>query len=332
MSFAKVKTTGRAPKLRGGHAATFLSQRIGDRESRFLLIFGGSTRSAEFYNDSYLLNLDKWSWSKVECENVPACRAGHSLVSRAGSAFLFGGQQVTLDQHQDMHSQFFDDLWRFDLESKRWEPLESKGDKPSGRNAHTASRVDNTMYIVGGSTSDGPCNDVYSLDLDTLEWQRVQPANAMAELKSEEGEDDLEVPVGREMHTAVVMNSSLMVLGGRSFDSICDQFYEFNTETRMWQLHDKCFAVCGHACVVYGSRLIIFGGTDGLTFFDTPKAFNPELLIWTDAELKGPRPPPRFAHTLTQISPTESILFGGSNQQQDLNDLHILRDGAALQH
>jgi hypothetical protein len=54
--------------------------------------------------------------------------------------------------------------------------------------------------------------------------------------------------------------------------------------------------------------------------------------MWTDTKPKGIAPPARMVHTLTQISPTEAILFGGASVQGELNDVFLLTDGDAFYH
>jgi hypothetical protein len=64
----------------------------------------------------------------------------------------------------------------------------------------------------------------------------------------------------------------------------------------------------------------------------TALCFRSEFLLWTEVNPRGTVPPARMVHTLSQISPTEAILFGGAGLQQEFDDVYLLTDGEAFYH
>src|SRR5437899_484080 len=66
-----------------------------------LLLHGGSTRTANFFSDLFLLDLLKHSFTRISTRTGSACpsaRAGHIsvYVPSLESVVIFGGQRVTL--------------------------------------------------------------------------------------------------------------------------------------------------------------------------------------------------------------------------------------------
>jgi len=75
---------------------------------------------------------------------------------------------------------------------------------PPKRNSHTftLSKDGKHAYLFGGANEEGPLNDLYRLDLETLIFSQIV-------LKG------LDVPL-LEMHTVHVMNENqLLIIGGR---------------------------------------------------------------------------------------------------------------------
>lgn len=58
------------------------------------------------------------------------------------------------------------------MKTNTWSKPATKGFQPEGRNGHTASLINNKMYVIGGWLGSGTfaSSDLYILNLDTLEW------------------------------------------------------------------------------------------------------------------------------------------------------------------
>ncbi|GFO37974.1 kelch domain-containing protein 1 [Plakobranchus ocellatus] len=111
---------------------------------RNLIIFGGRDIE-DRQNDIHIFDTDTRKWltdMKVEGP-VPAPRSFHSLTSVAGKAVLFGGRG------RDNHH--FDTFDVFDIETKKWTPVQVTGDKLAGRGQQCAVSVGDSLFLLGGS-------------------------------------------------------------------------------------------------------------------------------------------------------------------------------------
>ena len=91
-----------------------------------------------------------------------------SLVSMAGSLYLFGGMQENV---------FYNDLWKFDISKISWIRLKYYGDIPSPRSHHSAASDGDIMIIFGGKDSISLFNDAYSFNIITLSWTALAYAD-----------------------------------------------------------------------------------------------------------------------------------------------------------
>jgi len=84
----------------------------------------------------------------------------HTATLYKGKLWVFGGYDGKKN-----HSS----LRIFDTEQNVWiKPKKTHGNPPMGRNGHTATLVDNKLYIIGGWLGQGPlaADDLHILDLD----------------------------------------------------------------------------------------------------------------------------------------------------------------------
>ena len=62
------------------------------------------------------------------------------------------------------------DTYSYEPVARSWEPISTTGDAPAGREGHTASILDEKLYVFGGADGFGNLNDVRALDLGTYRW------------------------------------------------------------------------------------------------------------------------------------------------------------------
>jgi N-acetylneuraminic acid mutarotase len=111
------------------------------------------------------------------------------------------------------------------------------------------------MYVFGGSTKEnGPTNSLFKMNLDSFLWERV------------EYESICEIPQERELSSITAFENQLWLVGGTHHTSILDDVKVFDTETRAWSTKSPFFPRCAHTAARLGSRLVVFGGTDGKDF------------------------------------------------------------------
>eukprot|EP00071_Canis_lupus_P041245 XP_022274802.1 kelch domain-containing protein 4 isoform X2 [Canis lupus familiaris] len=133
------------------------------------------------YNELYVYNIKKDTWTKVEIPNPPPRRCAHQAVvvpQGGGQLWVFGGEFASPDGEQFYH---YKDLWVLHLATKTWEQVRSTGG-PSGRSGHRMVAWKKQLILFGGfheSTRDYIYyNDVYAFNLDTFSWSRLSPSGA----------------------------------------------------------------------------------------------------------------------------------------------------------
>ena len=88
-----------------------------------------------------------------------------------------------------------------------WKERKCSGQVPGGRNSMSCVISKNKMVIFGGADLHGPLNHLYSLDLGTFVWGKMETSG--------------DVPIAREMHSAVLLDeNSMLVHGGRSVEGL----------------------------------------------------------------------------------------------------------------
>jgi outer membrane protein assembly factor BamB len=87
---------------------------------------------------------------------------------------------------------------------KKWNFRKANGDIPRVRYGHTATRVDNKVFVFGGRdpVSDVALGDFYFLDLDIMRWRQIPVPD------TDEGW------TGRYSHTCTHLNKCLFIIGG----------------------------------------------------------------------------------------------------------------------
>jgi dynein heavy chain len=154
---------GPTPLPRGEHA----SAKIGNK----LYVFGGYGGlgfARRDFNDMYALDTETWSWERIEYAKIelgeddeddedeealnpePPARAGHKMDAIGDTKLVVHGGWSNKEQ--------FNDVWIFDVVTRRWEELVWDEEAPSGpaRWSHGAVVIDAIpdpqLYIWGGLT------------------------------------------------------------------------------------------------------------------------------------------------------------------------------------
>ncbi|GAA5906771.1 hypothetical protein JCM6882_003297 [Rhodosporidiobolus microsporus] len=195
--WTRVKTLGRAPEGRYGHAAAMVGSRF--------YVFGGQTDDGGFRNDLGWFDLQKLKqgqprWSFVDYapgQVVPPPRTGHTCVTHGDSLYIFGGTDG---------SYHYNDTWQYDLTTGQWTELACIGYIPVPREGHAATLVDDVMYVFGGRGVDGKdLEDLAAFKISNHRWfmfQNMGPA-----------------PSGRSGHAMATWQTKVLVLGGESYTS-----------------------------------------------------------------------------------------------------------------
>jgi N-acetylneuraminic acid mutarotase len=168
--------TSNPPPARGRHAVAL------DKSRKRMLIFGGRFRAPEAEStDPYTLYDDLWAyefntdeWSRIDYSTQgPSPRTNSAMVydDINDRLILFGGNSST----NGLAFAPLGDTWVFDLQNETWTLVTSE-ESPSPRLFHTMvmDGAHNQVLLYSGGDENsflgGFYNDVWALDLDSLQW------------------------------------------------------------------------------------------------------------------------------------------------------------------
>ncbi|WFC93651.1 hypothetical protein MBRA1_000273 [Malassezia brasiliensis] len=240
-----VQTSGQAPLPRVGHAAVLVSN--------VFVLWGGDTKvRAEDKQDEalYLLNLNNRDWTRVlagsDTGAGPVGRYGHTLSIVGSNLLVFGGQVETT---------FFDELWRFDLNSLKstptWQLVRPTGPAPARRTGHSAVVYRDRLYIFGGTDGNYHYNDTWCFDLATQTWTELKCVGY--------------IPAPREGHAACMVDDIMYIFGGRGVDgNDLGDLASFKISSHRWfmfaHMGPAPFGRSGHTMVTSQNRILVVGG------------------------------------------------------------------------
>ena len=172
----------------------------------------------EFFNDMYHFDFLDMCWHRVSYTDdtiVPDPRASQTLVyfpavdtSEKGSFYMFGGGNLY---------QFYNDVYSYSIELRKWSLIECLGEPPAPRAGHTSTRIDDVHFcVIGGGTPITVFNDIYLFNIIKSTWVRVN-ANGKYSLSAKY------LPIGdypdrRCGHSATLTDSKILVFGGGDVD------------------------------------------------------------------------------------------------------------------
>lgn len=157
-------------------AFTMIASPINDHE---LIQFGGERYTgdrAAFFNDLYVFNVEKKTWTKYDSPTRPPPRSSHAVALHKNMMYMFGGEFSNPSLSQYRH---YRDLWRLDLEDMSWERIDIRGG-PTARSGSRMCVLNNKLVVFGGFFDTGfenkYLNDLYYVDLlqDDLKWTKVE--------------------------------------------------------------------------------------------------------------------------------------------------------------
>lgn len=171
-----ISPAGWAPAPRGGHVFHFVNQL--NNTAPHLLVFGGAGNDEVYFNDLWGFNLQTNQWKHVTpFGEAPAPRAFASSLVEGTNVWIYAGESIG-----DVRGEviYWHDLWYIDTDAH----LEfTHVDYPEDR-AHPVARsraitipiaeefADFTFYIMGGRDVETTLADVWSFDVEELEWNQ----------------------------------------------------------------------------------------------------------------------------------------------------------------
>lgn len=244
-----LETSGDIPTARNNHSSCSIDN--------FLYIHGGHDGN-NWLDNMYYLNLTTFCWKKINSTYYPSFRACHTLSLIGGSIYLFGGYDG---------KKSFNDIEIFDIKEEFWRKEENvKGTIPSTRNAHTASVIDNKIFIFGGHYMNEHLNDMYSYEVQEKTWTKIVLKN--------------NIPRGLRGHTSTFFYDSLYIFGGfdgkkrlndlfiidmQSFVCTCVNINNLSNDKNV--VHNV-IPRQRHSAVLVNNSIMYFGGFEGTTWLE----------------------------------------------------------------
>ncbi|KAK8074760.1 host cell factor 1 [Apiospora hydei] len=257
-------------------------------------------------------------WSRAPVSGVAhtPLRA-HTTTLVGSNVYVFGGCDSRA---------CFNELYVLDADSFHWSSPHVAGDIPVPLRAMTCTAVGKKLVIFGGG--DGPAyyNDVYVLDTVNFRWHRPKIVGEKA-------------PSPRRAHTACLYKNGIYVFGGGDGVRALNDIWRLDVSdvTKMsWKLvsspttsnpnstaarDNRPKARGYHTANMVGSKLIIYGGSDGGECFNDVWVYDVDTHTWKAVSI--PITFRRLSHTATIVG---SYLFviGGHDGNEYSNDVLLL--------
>ncbi|KAK3943678.1 hypothetical protein QBC46DRAFT_376782 [Diplogelasinospora grovesii] len=262
-----------------------------------------------------------WSRAPVSGSAHTPLRA-HTTTIVGSNVYVFGGCDSRA---------CFNDLYVLDADAFYWSTPHVVGEIPAPLRAMTCTAVGKKLVIFGGG--DGPAyyNDVYVLDTVNFRWSRPRILGD-------------KVPSKRRAHTACLYKNGIYVFGGGDGVRALNDIWRLDVSDvnkMSWKLISSAETGNGpgnnspvgingpgrpkargyHTANMVGSKLIIYGGSDGGECFNDVWVYDVEQHVWKAVNI--PVTFRRLSHTATIVG---SYLFviGGHDGNEYANDVLLL--------
>lgn len=285
--------------------------------------------SHEFFENVLTSLIETLTWSRPNTQGkAPISRVGHTCtyipslysVSSPGqriqdSLLVLGGGDG--ENH-------LNDIHILELSTLTWKTLYTAGNTPSPRSRHTATLVENQLFVIGGGNDESTVfNDVYILDINTGQWTKPNIKGSP--------------PIPRWGHSSISVGFHIYIFGGNDGKRMLNDVNILNTETLTWVLPPVIkygdvipLPRAGHASTVFnhGSSqyLCVFGGGNGEKIYNDTYIYDIENGNWIRPPIKGVLPSTRCGHTCDYID-GKVYVFGGTNGTKFYDDLYTIDVG-----
>jgi len=261
-----------------------------------MLVWGGSDGSNRLSSGGLYDPMTN-SWTLTSLTGVPTVRDFSTKIWADTEMIVWGGR---------IGGSYYETGGRYNPIQDSWAATALT--MPDERVGHKMVWTGNDMIVWGGF-SDGMVIDTggrYNLMTDT--WTPTNMSNA---------------PAAREDFTAVWTGTDMLVWGG--YDGDNGGTY-FNDGGHYDPITDSWTAIQGfspdarrsHQAVWSGEEMIVWGGYDESSIFNSGGRYHPELGIWSSTDMNL-APAPRFLHS-TIWTGEEMLIWGGTNTQTDFAD------------
>ncbi|KAJ0967241.1 hypothetical protein J5N97_024158 [Dioscorea zingiberensis] len=217
-----------------------------------LLVVAGNQKSSSDTVTVWSIDPETGNCQVVKTDGkVPTARGGQSATLVGSRVIMFGGE--------DRRRRLLNDLYILDLETMTWDLAEAKKTSPPPRFDHTAAVHGEQYLLIFGGSSHSTCfNDLYILDLQTMDWAQTDIRGAGVN--------------PRGGHAAITIDENWYIVGGGDNSSGAPETLVLNMSKLVWSvvtsvgqrdpLASEGLSLCSAA--IDGEKLLIaFGGYNG---------------------------------------------------------------------
>lgn len=211
-------------------------------------------------------------------------------------------------------------------------PVATVSEGPGPRVGHASLLVGNAFIVFGGDTkideNDSLDDTLYLLNTSSRQWSRAIPPGSR--------------PSGRYGHTLNILGSKLYVFGGQveGFffnDLIAFDLNQLQNPANKWEVlipnsHEGGPppgqippARTNHTIVSFNDKLFLFGGTNGVQWFNDVWSYDYIANSWTEIDCVGFIPAPREGHASALVNDVMYVFGGRTDEGVDLGDLSAFR-------
>ncbi|XP_071322896.1 rab9 effector protein with kelch motifs isoform X1 [Trachinotus anak] len=307
---------GEAPSPRYGHALTV----AGD----VAFLFGGASsinqeeNKSVYFCDFYMLTVspDAVTWEEIpQSGEVPSAREGHTLCLVKGKLYLFGGVS------SPNATECLPGVYTFDIVSLTWDCL-AMGGVALRTLRHSSVAVGDNIYVYGGILGGSPVDDLLVFSTVSLTWTPVKTSGSLP-------------PALYSQSFALVGDQGVFMFGGYGAGGdFCKDLHVLNTENLLWQkweVKGDSPAACSRQTLTahHDKDIYWFGGRsrneDGtVTSSNEIHKLSIAKMKWKVPLYVGIPPARRHGHTAF-ILHSHLYVFGGKNEEQEFNDLKVMK-------
>ncbi|MFN7965383.1 MAG: hypothetical protein U0V87_06835 [Acidobacteriota bacterium] len=280
---------GNAPVGRAGHSAIWTGSEM--------IVWGGLEGNYLRSGSRYDPATD--TWSPISELGAPTGRAGHTAIWTGTEMIVWAGKD---------YPQTLEDGARYNPATDTWQSMSRPtmlGDL--SRLGHSAVWTGSEMIIWGGANLE--------LFIPTV-WNNGARYNPVTHTWVALGFPGR--PRARMSHSAVWTGTEMIVWGGETRDAAGNVVYyndgdRWKPQFDVWQRLLPAGAPTprsGHTAVWTGSRMVVWGGQELNTLFDTGGSFDPITGLWTATSLTR-APAARNAHTALWTG-NRMLVWGGN--------------------
>ncbi|EEP80671.1 hypothetical protein UREG_05513 [Uncinocarpus reesii 1704] len=249
-----------------------------------------------------------------------------SVASEDGDIYLMGG----LVEGSTVKG----DLWMIETNGPNitCTPITPVTEGPGPRVGHSSLLVGNAFIVFGGDTkineNDALDDTLYFLNTSSRQWSRAVPPGPR--------------PQGRYGHSLNMLGSKIYVFGGQveGFffnDLVCFDLNALQNPGNKWEFLVRSSheggpppgkippARTNHTVVTFNDKLYLFGGTNGIQWFNDVWCYDPTTNLWTQLDYLGFIPAAREGHAAALVNDVMYIFGGRTDEGLDLGDLAAFR-------